>query len=391
MTAFVTAPSIAWGPGAVEQLSSLGARRTFVLVDHAVRDAPALLRTLEELDKGGSAVEVEVSDGAAQQLARVGAVAERMRRFGPDWVVAIGGGTTLDGAKAARLWMEQPDLPLTSVPSVVPFPERPGSRFVAIPTTSGSGAEASWTCDLFAPDGSPWEIAHRGLVPEWALVDPAFAAGLESPARLAGGLETLAIATEAFVSAWSNPFSDALALGAVVTVVRDLPLSLKWTDEPDARASLHYAATMAGIAASNAQRGVAHALARALVGPTGLPYGMLLGVVLPAVLEFDRPAAREKLERAAQAVTPPGESGKTELSVRLRRLGQTLGAPRDLAVAGIDPGAIAGRRAEIIGAALRSPGVLANPRVPQAEELGALLDLVAGTAVPRPDPPRTSS
>ena len=389
MTAFVTAPSIAWGPGAVEQLSSLGARRTFVLVDRAVKDGPALLRAVEELEKGGSAIEVGVGAGDAQQLSRVGAVAEELRRFGPDWIVAIGGGSTLDGAKAARLWMELPELPATSVPPVVPFPERPSSRLVAIPTTSGSGAEASWTCDLFAPDNSPVEVAHRGLVPEWALVDPAFAAGLEPPARLEGGLETLALAAEAYLSAWSNPFSDALALGALVAVVRDLPLSLKWTDEPDARASLHYAATMAGLAVSNAQRGAAHALARALVGPTGLPYGTLLGLTLPPVLDFDRTAAREKLERAAQAVTPAGESGKTELSVRLRRLGATLGAPRDLIGAGVDPAVIAGRRAEIIAAALRSPGALANPRVPRAEDVEGLLEALLGRDARGSDPPRS--
>lgn len=384
MTAFVTAPSIAWGPGAVEQLSSLGARRAAVVVDPAVARKEALVRVVEELGRDGARVETLVAGPAPQSTAAVAELATRLRAFAPDWIVALGGGATLDGTKAARLWVELPELPVEPVPSVVPFPEAPRTHLAAIPTTSGSGSEASWTCDLVAPDGSPVEIAHRALVPEWALVDPSFAAGLDTPLRLSGGLSSAGLAAEALVSAWSNPFSDALALGALTEVVRSLPLGLRWTDEPDARASLHYAATLSGLAASNAQRGLAHALARALQRPTGLRYGLLLGIVLPAVLEFDRPAAREKLDLAAHAVTPPGENGRVDLANRLRRLAEGLGAPADLAAAGVRTGPLRSERARLLADTLRSPGVAANPRVPTPDDVDGLIDrLLGGSGPPR--------
>lgn len=380
MTAFFTAPSIAWGPGALEQLSALGARRPVVVVDPSVARAEAPTRAVEELGKAGARAEVVPAGPGPQHLAAILDLAGRLRRAEPDWIVVIGGGATLDGAKAARLWLENPELPNDPLPSVVPFPEAPRTRLVAIPTTSGSGAEASWTCDIYDQNGAPFELAHRGLVPEWALVDPAFAASLPGPARLAGGLATAAVASEAFVSAWANPFSDALAVGALTTVVRHLGPSLKWTDEPEARAALHYAATMAGLAASNAQRGVAHALARALERPTREPYGILLGLLTPAVLEFDRPGAREKLELLAAALSVPGEPGpRPDVAGRLRRLAQSLGAPKDLAAAGVDPGALVPEKARVVEEALRSPAVLANPRVPNAAEVGAILDSISGS------------
>jgi alcohol dehydrogenase class IV len=378
VTAYVTAPSIAWGPGAVEQLSALGSKRAFVIVDPAVADRAPRIRIVEELERSGTVVEQATAGERPSAITAVGELAARLRRFDPDWVVAVGGGATLDGAKAARLWAELPDLPLDPVPALVPFPEAPRMRVVAIPTTSGSGAEASWTCDLVSADGRPVEIAHRALVPEWALVDPAFADGLDARGRLAGGFEAVGLAAEAFVSAWANPFSDALALGALREVVTHLPLGLRWTDEPDARAALHYAATLAGLASSNAQRGLAHALARALVRPTGLAYGLLLGIALPSVLEFDRPGAREKLDLLAQAATPAGEPNRTDLATRLRRLADTLGAPPDLRAAGVAADALASERTRIVAETLGSPGAGANPRVPTPEEVGELLDRLLG-------------
>ncbi len=379
LTAFFTAPSLAWGPGAVEQLSGLGARRAAVVVDPAVAGREGPLRAVEELEKAGATTELIGELRHPQRVANVGELAERLRRFGPDWIVAIGGGATLDAAKAARLWLEQPELPLDPPPSVVPFPEVPTSHLVAIPTTSGSGAEASWTCDLLAGNGSPVELAHRALVPDWALLDPAFAQGLPPAELRSGGLATAAVAAEAYVSAWSNPFSDALAVGALTAVARNLSPALKWTDEPEARAALYYAATMAGLAASNAQRGVAHALARALEGPSGVAYGTLLGLVVPTVLDFDRPAAREKLEALSWALATPEEPSHPDLPSRLRRLATSVGAPRDLAQAGAPIAELRSRRAELLAAAMRSPGTVANPRVPTAEDLAGLLDQLLGS------------
>ena len=378
MVGFVTVPSIAWGTGALEQLSGLGARRAAVVVDAAVASLEGTRRLVEELERGGASTSVRSERAVGPSVGSAGELASWLRGIDPDWVVAVGGGTTIDAAKAARLLFERPELSLAAPPVDLALPERPRSRLVAVPTTSGSGAEASWAADLVGEDGAPLEIAHRSLVPDWAIVDPRFADGLPGPLRVAGALETAALACEAYVSAWANPFSDALAADALRSVARRLPHAVRWSDDPDARAALHYAATAAGIAQSNAQRGLAHALARALVRPTGLAYATVLGLVLPSVLDFDRPAARERLEALAETLRLPNDPAGLSVADRLRRLAVHVGAPTDLTGGGATVGSVTADRSRIVAETLRSPAVLANPKVPNAADVESLLAALLG-------------
>jgi len=384
MVGFFTAPSIAWGTAALEQLSGLGARRAVVVVDPAVARREGPRRAAEELEHGGASVTVLDDRPTSPRTDDVGTLAARLRGLDPDWIVAVGGGTTIDAAKAARLLLERPGLELESAPIDVALPAAPRSRLVAVPTTSGSGAEASWAVDLVARNGAPIDLADRSLVPNWAIVDARFADGLPRAEAIAGGFEAAGLACEAYLSAWANPFSDALAVDVVRTVVRRLPHALRWSDDPDVREALHGAATMAGLAQSNAQRGLAHALARALVRPTGLGYATLLGIVLPAVLEFDRPGARERLEGLAESLRTPDETSSPSVAERFRRLASTCGLPSSLAAAGVRPEAIAQDRARVVAETLRSPAVLANPRVPSAADVEGLLDVLVGTPEGRP-------
>ena len=384
MTGFFTSPRIAWGPGAVEQLSGLGARRAALLVDHGVAGHPGPRRVTEELAKSETVVETFEVGVEGDRLDSVGELAQRLAGFGPDWVVAVGGGRTLDTAKAARLLVEKPDLPLPSLTPVFELPDPPRCHLAAIPTTSGSGSEASWSVDLRTLDEEPIELAHRALVPDWAIVDAAFAGGLSNDLRRDGGLESLGQAVEAYLSAWANPFSDALALSVVRTVFERLPHALKWSDDPDAKEALHYAATLAGLAASNAQRGVAHALARALAGPTKLPYGQIVGILLPRVLEFDRPSARDRIEALALTVQTAEDRSPIPFEVRMARLFETLRVPGSLEAAGVDRSRVDAARDRIVASALRSPAVLANPRVPGENDLRLLLTEIVARPGPAP-------
>jgi len=379
MTGFFTSPRIAWGSGAIEQLSGLGARKALVVVDPSVAVARGHRRVVEELAKSDTVVEVVEGVSSPDHAGSVEALSARIRGHAPDWIVIVGGGRTLDGVKAARLRYERPEVALESVTPVLDLPDPPRTRVAALPTTSGSGSEASWTADLWRSDGTPFEVAHRAMVPEWALVDPGFAATLSVELRLDGALETVAQAVEAYLSAWANPYSDALALDAVGTVVQRLPHALRWSDDPDAIAALHYAATAAGLAASNAQRGVAHALARALVPVTGLAYGRVLGIVLPHAVEFDQPSARERVERLATAATGPDDSSRVPFVVRLRRLYDLFRFPLTLRSAGVSAGQLGPSRPEIVTHTLGSPAILANPRIPSARDVEGLLDAITGT------------
>ncbi len=383
MAGFFTAPRIAWGPGAVEQLSGLGIKRALVVVDPAVARRDGHRRVVEELAKVDTVVDVVADLTTPDRTDTVRALADRLSSSGADALIAVGGGRTIDGVKAARLLAVRPGLSAEALPPVLDLAEPLPTRLIAIPTTSGSGSEASWSADLLTPEGVPIEVAHREMVPDWALVDAAFAERLAPDLVLEGALETASQAIEAYLSAWSNPFSDALAVDSAATVVRRLPHALRFSDDPEARSALHFAATEAGLAASNAQRGLAHALARALVLPTGLPYGRLVGMALPHVLEFDYPSARERLEAIGTAVSVPDEAGRIEplpWPERLRRLYELFRFPTDLTEARVPRDPIERDRSAIVAHALRSPAALANPRVPSVREMGELLSAVLGPA-----------
>jgi alcohol dehydrogenase class IV len=379
VSGYFVSPRLAWGTGALEQLSGLEIRRAFVLVDAEVARRDGVRRLVEELAKSDSATTVETAADRPHHVDAVEPLVEGLRAHPPDAIVAVGGGRVLDAAKAVRLRLGWPAVPLARLPPLLGPPTGPVPSLVAVPTTSGSGSEASWSADLLAADGAPFEVADRSFVPDWAIVDPAFASSLPPERVLDGAAETLGQACEAFLSAWSNPFSDGLAVDAATTVLGRLAHAVRWSDDPDARAALHYAATAAGLAASNAQRGLAHAVARALEAPTGLPYGRLVGVALPPVLDFDRPSARALLELLAWRATTEEQPQPLPLADRVRRLFEQLRFPSTVRAAGGTLDRWPDARPKAVEAVLRSPAVLANPRVPSATEVGSLLDAAVGS------------
>jgi alcohol dehydrogenase class IV len=370
---FFTPPRIVWGPGAIEELSALGARRAFLVVDPRLGRLERHRRIAEELAKTDTTIEVFRDFTVPPTVRSITHAAEELRRFGPDWIVALGGGSTIDTAKALWVLYEQPDLALAAMNPLVELSLRRKARLVAIPTTSGSGSEASWVAHLWDEEGAPIELASRDLVPDWAILDPGFPVSLPLAETLDSAWEILAQALEALASAWNNPFSDAHAREAIQTVFYALPKVVRQLDDMESRAPLHYAATSAGLAASNAQLGIGHALARALVGPTGLSYGRLMGILIPAVTEFNFPGARE---RYASLTDPPGTNptnNRATLADRLRLLADQLRFPKSLAGAGISEEQIRAALPGIVERTLRGPSTVANPRVPTAAEVEALL------------------
>jgi alcohol dehydrogenase class IV len=374
VTGFFTAPRIVSGPGAIEQLSALGAERAVLIVDPELYRADRHLRLAEELGKTDTSLEVVASAAAEPTIASVEVLAQQLRASHPDWIVALGGGRTMDAAKAAWVRYACPELPLDSITPLVELRLRSSAGFVAVPTTSGSGGEASWTALIRAEENRPIEIASRELVPDWALLDPSFPASMGTELTADTGAELIAHAFEAAVSEWSNPFSDALAREALSTALRELPKATKHPDDLDARAALHEAATMAGIAASNSQFGAAHALAVALRNDPGPSYGRLIGVLLPYVAEFNYPSARDKFSGLAAVFGSAAVRDRSGVSERLRLLGSQVGIPRTLSEAGV---ARPGDREGLLAIARRaraSTSAIANPRVPSETEFVQLIE-----------------
>jgi alcohol dehydrogenase class IV len=381
---FFTAPHFTWGPGAIEQLSALGAQRAFVLGDPNLVRRARFQRILEELAKGGGAVDVASDVLIEPTLDSVEPVAEKVRRFHPDWIVAVGGGSTIDTAKGAWARYAQPDLPLDSISPLTGLQLRAKARFVAIPSTSGSGSDATWQAHFWDPRGNLIEVASRELVPDWSLLDPELPTSMPPDVAANSGADFLTHALESLISEWANPFSDGLARSALTTAI-DLPKIGRSSDGPELRTRIHIAATLAGLAVSNAQTGNAHALAYALRPVVPLPHGRLVGIVLPYVAEFSFPSARDDFATMAPILGADSVQSRSGVFLRLRDLLKSLGIPGSLAGAGIPPEGVESRTEEIVARAMATSAARASPRVASAHEWRELIRVVAQGIESRPN------
>ena len=376
-----TVPRIVHGVAAIEQLSALDTRRTTVIVSPSVAPSIRAQRVTEELAKAGTSVATVVRPPDASSVAAREALAAKLVETGPDWIIALGGGRTVDAARAAWLRYERPELAGAPPLPLADLGLRRRARFVAIPTTSGSGAEASTSMTWATAAGPPVEIVSRELLPDWVLLDPSFPAALSAPQTASTGAEALAHGLEALVSAWSTLFSDAMARASIVTLLENLPKVVRRLDDVELRETVHLAATQAGIGLANAQGGIVTALARALAATGALDYATAAAVLLPYGVEFNHPVARDRYGPFARNGALVG-SGRSPLADRLRTVWKEIGLPRTLADTGFALAADSPERSALARAASASAGARSNPRVPSEEEVGRLLDCaMTGTSV----------
>jgi alcohol dehydrogenase class IV len=373
VSAYFTSPRIVSGVAALDQLTALRARRAFLLVDPAVRAQGGDRRAIGALEDSGTRTESAPTPRIEPTIDSVETLVAPADAFDPDWIVALGGGSTIDTAKALWVRLENPTLSLRDVHPLAEVQLRRRARLAAIPTTSGSGSEATWVAHLHDGPGRLLEIGTRDLMPDWALLDSEFARGM--PAEVAGrsGADALAHALETLASVWATPLARAPAREAVRLLARDFPRLARRRDDPELGESVHAAAMMAGLAVANAQVGVAHALAHALAGAFDLPHGLAVATLLPYSLEFNFPAARDDYESLGEILGAAAVQNRNAFADRVRAILAPWGLPRTLEEAGLPPGALAEKGPALAAAAHASPGAVANPRVPSREDLERLL------------------
>ena len=392
MMGFLTSPRICGGPGALEQLGALDLHRVALVVDAALVGSPRLVRVRDQLASTEARVEEMPPIRAEPSLDVVTDLGRRFSAFGPDGIVAVGGGSTLDASKGAWVSSVRPELDLAALTPLSELGLRPRCRLVAVPTTAGSGSEANGLAQFHRSDGGAIvELSSRELEPDWALLDPYFLGTLPPAQMAASGVDALAHALEAIASDWANPFTDALAREAAGLLVRELPKGVRHPEELERAALLQSAAAMAGLAAGNAQAGVVHALAHALSATVPVTHARAVAPLLPPALEFNFSAAKERYAGLAGALGPGPVQSRTALGSRVRLFLEQVGAPRSLAEAGVAPSDLAARKGIVIEQALASPSLVGNPRMPTAEELGAILAAATeGRELPPPASPRSA-
>lgn len=283
---FSRIPQIHFGAGKLAQLPALlhrnGGRVLLVTGAASFRASPHYTRLLHGLAAENIHVDV-VSFCGEPSPDFVDAVAADFRAQCPDWVIGIGGGSAIDAGKAIAAMLPQEG-------SVRDFLEGMATRrhdgrktpFAAVPTSAGTGAEATKNAVLsvVGKHGFKRSLRHDSFMPDLALVDPELALGCPPAVTAACGLDALTQLLEAYVSTQASPMTDALALSGLRHVADGFLRACERGDDPAARARMAYAALLSGIALANAGLGLVHGFAGPLGSAIPMPHGEVCGTLL---------------------------------------------------------------------------------------------------------------
>lgn len=356
MTRFFCGTRIFCGSGAVDQIREMGSRRMLVVTDPFFAKNGMAERIAKMAPEGRIFDRVE-PDPSVELVAKGTAV---VKEFAPDTVVALGGGSAMDCAKAMLYFSDI------------------SAKLVAVPTTSGSGSEVT-DFAIVTHAGVKQPLIDETLRPWAAVLDDELLRDMPRTLIADAGFDVLCHAVEALGAKNAGAISDALARDAFCTAFSALPESYRGIQA--VRLRIHTAATMAGMAFSQAGLGLCHAMSHALGGLYHVPHGRLNAILLPIVVEVNAEAAAQKYAHLARAA---GLGGSAEtVAVRnlknaLIRLRRQLDMPETLAQAGVEPRRVWQDQDRILAAVLEDPCCLTNPEPLTPDTVRTVLEAVTG-------------
>ena len=315
MARFTLPRDLYHGKGALEALKTFEGKKAIICVGGgSMKRFGFLDRAKQYLEEAG--MEVQLFEGIEPDpsVETVMKGAKAMEEFGPDWIVAIGGGSPIDAAKAMWIKYEYPDITFEDMCKVFGIPKlRKKAHFCAISSTSGTATEVTaFSIITDYEKGIKYPIADFEITPDVAIVDPDLVAGLPVKQVAYTGMDALTHAIEAYVSTLNGPFTDPLALQAIEMVLDYLPGSYKC--DMVAREQMHYAQCLAGMAFSNALLGIVHSMAHktgAAFSTGHIPHGCANAIYLPYVIKYNAKDA-VAAKRYAEIARRMGLAGTSE-------------------------------------------------------------------------------
>ena len=332
--------------------------------------------------------------------------AEAMRKFKPDTIISLGGGSAIDAAKGMWLFYESPETDFNDLrlkfmdirKRVFKFPKLGRqAKMVAIPTTSGTGSEVtSFAVITDKVNNIKYPLADYELTPDVAIIDPTFVLSVPPAVTADTGLDVLTHAIEAYVSTMATDYTDALAMKAIQIVFEYLPKSYKGANTAEgkeAREKMHNASCIAGMAFANAFLGVNHSLAHKLGGEFHIPHGRANAILLPHVIEYNATAptkfaafpkyksfvADKKYAEIAKSLglkSDTVEEGVQSLIQAIRNLMKELNMPMSVQECGISEVEYFESLDRLSLEAFDDQCTGANPRLPLVSELKEIYEKI---------------
>ena len=380
------------GTGSLETLKTLTGKKAIVVVGGgSMKRFGFLDKAVAYLKEAG--MEVELFEGVEPDpsVETVMKGAEAMRKFQPDWIVAMGGGSPIDAAKAMWVFYEYPDTTFEEIITPFSFPTlRTKAKFCAIPSTSGTATEVTaFSVITDYHKGIKYPLADFNITPDVAIVDPELAETMPKKLVAHTGMDAMTHAIEAYVSTLHCNYTDPLALHAIKMIHNNLKKS--YDGDMEARAAMHDAQCLAGMAFSNALLGIVHSMAH----KTGAAYtgdhiihGCANAMYLPKVIKYNS-KNEEAANRYAEIASFIGLSGATteekvdSLIAELRSMNDQLDIPQGIKNYGksgvkadtsiIDEKEFLEKLPEVAKNAIADACTGSNPPQPSQEEMEKLL------------------
>ncbi len=392
MARFTLPRDLYHGKGSLEVLKTLTGKKAVICVGGGSMKRGGFLQKAEDyLHEAGMEVKLIEGIESDPSVETVMNGAAIMQEFEPDWIVAMGGGSPIDAAKAMWIKYEYPDITFEDMCKVFGLPKlRNKAHFCAIPSTSGTATEVTaFSIITDYAKGIKYPIADFEITPDVAIVDPELAETMPKKLVAHTGMDAMTHAIEAYVSTANCDYTDPLALHAIKMIDTDIVKS--YNGDADARASMHNAQCLAGMAFSNALLGIVHSMAHktgAAFSGGHIIHGAANAMYLPKVIKFNAkdPVAAARYADIADFIHLGGNTTEEKIDnliAMLRKKNDDLNIPHCIkhygegglpAETGIVPeDEFMAKLHDIAANAILDACTGSNPRQPSQEEMEKLL------------------
>jgi alcohol dehydrogenase class IV len=380
MNEFSINTSIFFGKGSLDRLKSIKEKSVLIVCDKFMETSGIADKIKEKLENCHVTVFSDIVPDPSVEVVAAGI--QVLKECKAEVMIALGGGSSIDGAKAIREYAKQ-----TLGEELII------DDFYAIPTTSGTGSEVTeYAVITNKEENLKYALANKELLPSVAILDPELVKSVPKSITADTGMDVITHALEAYVSTNATDFSDALAEKAVTMAFRFLPKAYENGDDDLARERLHNASCLAGMAFNAAGLGITHSLAHAIGGKLHVAHGRSNAIILPHVIEFNAnldmssfnskcEVQAKKYQRIAKLLNlhaPNVHIGVSNLIKAIKELQCKLMIPKTFKEHGIDEDMANAAKEEMIDAALKDICTEVNPRIAKRADLLEIMNKILG-------------
>lgn len=367
MSRFTIPRDLYYGDNAMEELKNLqGHKKAIIVTGGSSMKRGGFLDKCEKILKEAG-LEVKIFDGVEPDpsIETVYKGAEAMREFNPDLIVALGGGSALDAAKAMWVFYEYPDKKFDDIKTPFTMPKlRKKAIFAAIPSTSGTASEV--TAFSVITDYSTnikYPLADFEITPDIAILDYSIPMTMPETVSADTGMDALTHSIEAYVAGLRTDITDALAMKAIYMIVHNIEKAVK--GDKEGRAKLHVAQCLAGMAFSNALLGIVHSLAHKTGAEFHITHGRCNAILLPYVIEYNSKVCADRFADIARMLKLSGNTDAeltASLVKKVKELNAKLGIKQTYKENGVTEDHFKQKADDIAKNAVADPCTGSNPR-----------------------------